>query len=94
MYLGRVVERGPTEDVPGTPAHPYTRALVSAMPMPDPVKDRSRPRVLLPGDPPGALSPPGGAASIPRCPLYAERLGRTERERCRTERPLARVACH
>ncbi|MFI6503727.1 dipeptide ABC transporter ATP-binding protein [Nonomuraea typhae] len=94
MYLGRVVEHGPTADVLGAPAHPYTRALVSAVPVPDPVKDRARPRVLLPGDPPAAMSPPEGCGFHPRCPIYAERLGRTERERCRTERPLARVACH
>jgi len=91
LYLGRVVERGPTGALLGRPAHPYTRALRSAVPEIGPGGGRAR--VILPGDPPDATSPPPGCVFHPRCPLAVDR--------CRTEVPLLRpvgldrmAACH
>ncbi|WP_423743464.1 oligopeptide/dipeptide ABC transporter ATP-binding protein (plasmid) [Haladaptatus sp. SPP-AMP-3] len=66
MYLGEIVERGPTEDLFRDPQHPYTRALVSAIPTPDP--DAATDRVTLRGDVPDAASPPTGCRFHPRCP--------------------------
>jgi len=92
MYLGRIVETGPTEEVLARPAHPYTQALLSAVPVPDP--DSQRFRIVLPGDPPSPSNPPPGCPFHPRCPHLAKD------DRCRTERPLlhqlgrGEVACH
>ena len=66
MYLGKVVELGPAIDVIENPRHPYTRALVSAIPRLDP--DDKRSRIILAGDPPSPLNPPAGCAFHPRCP--------------------------
>jgi oligopeptide transport system ATP-binding protein len=68
MYLGKIVELGPALDVIERPRHPYTRALVSAIPTPNPDVERGRQRLLLPGDPPSPLNPPAGCAFHPRCP--------------------------
>ncbi len=71
MYLGRVVELGSAVDVIENPHHPYTRALVSAIPTPDPAAERNRQRIVLAGDPPSPINPPAGCAFHPRC-QYAQ----------------------
>ena len=68
MYLGRLVELGPATEVVEKPLHPYTKALVSAIPIPDPQVERRRQRIILQGDPPSPTSPPAGCAFHPRCP--------------------------
>jgi oligopeptide/dipeptide ABC transporter ATP-binding protein len=78
LYLGRVVEEGPASEVASRPLHPYTAALISAVP--DPFSNRAR--VVLEGEPASAASPPPGCAFHPRCPIA--------RPRCRQERPLLR----
>ncbi len=84
MYLGRVVEDGPVADVVARPAHPYTAALVSAVPAHR--ADERRARIVLPGEPPSPLDPPAGCPFHPRCPVA--------RDRCRTERPALAAAGH
>jgi oligopeptide transport system ATP-binding protein len=79
MYLGKIVELGPAVDVIERPRHPYTRALVSAIPSPDPDTERRRQRIVLAGDPPSPIEPPAGCAFHPRC-SYA-------RENCKSAVP-------
>jgi len=67
MYLGRIVEMGPAETLFDQPKHPYTRALVSAVPVPDPDREHGRKRILLSGDPPSPMHPPAGCTFHPRC---------------------------
>ena len=90
MYLGKIVELGPPDQLYAAPGHPYTRALLSAVPVPDPVSERKRKRVILKGDVPSPVNPPPGCRFHTRCWLY-ERLGQPED--CRTiDPPLAVVA--
>jgi oligopeptide transport system ATP-binding protein len=90
MYLGKIVEIGPPDELYAAPGHPYTRALLSAVPVPDPVAERKRRRVILKGDVPSPVNPPPGCRFHTRCWLY-ERLGQPED--CRTiDPPLISVA--
>ena len=73
MYLGKIVELGAAVEVIERPRHPYTRALVSAIPTPNPDIERTRQRLVLAGDPPSPLNPPAGCAFHPRCPHAQER---------------------
>lgn len=91
MYLGRVVEQGSRKAIFGRAHHPYTKALISAVPVPDPVMKRSR--ILLQGDVPSPLNPPAGCRFHTRCPFVTERC-RTDVPRLRAIGPEHAVACH
>jgi peptide/nickel transport system ATP-binding protein len=72
MYLGRIVEYAPADALFADPKHPYTRALLAAAPVPDPVIERARPRTIIKGELPSPLNPPKGCVFHPRCPLATE----------------------
>ena len=93
MYLGRIVEIAPRDTLFARPRHPYTQALISAIPLPDPKAQRARRRIILSGEIPSPARPPSGCSFHTRCPLATER--------CRTEIPVlapatdgSQVACH
>ncbi|GJF32088.1 oligopeptide ABC transporter ATP-binding protein OppF [Kitasatospora sp. NE20-6] len=86
MYLGRTVETGTVTEVFERPRHPYTRALLSAVPLPDPVAERARTRVLLAGDPPSPTVRQEGCRFRARCPVHAV-LDTARRTRCERESP-------
>lgn len=93
MYLGRVVEEASVAALFADPQHPYTRALISAIPTPDPIEARRRKRIVLSGDIPSPVDPPAGCAFHTRCAFATER--------CAAERPMLaahgeahRTACH
>ena len=73
MYLGTVVEQGQTDALFGMPQHPYTQALLSAIPVPDPVLQRTRKKIILSGDLPSPLAPPPGCPFMSRCPIHVQR---------------------
>ncbi len=72
MYLGRIVEEAPAEQLFAAPKHPYTQALLAAAPIPDPAIERARPRSIIKGELPSPLNPPAGCVFHPRCPLATE----------------------
>jgi peptide/nickel transport system ATP-binding protein len=98
MRLGRIVEIGDVDAVYESPAHPYTRALLSAVPLPDPHRERTRQRITLRDDP--RPDPPSGCRFRTRCPTFAT-LTAHDGRRCVDEEPAIRrvrsgqsVACH
>ena len=104
MYLGRIVESGDTEDVFEHPLHPYTQALISAVPVPDPKAERTRQRIVLEGEVPSPTETFEGCPFMGCCPLMPK-LSAEQQARCRGERPALRpydtsrpsghqVACH
>ncbi len=72
IYLGKIVEYGPTEEIFTNPLHPYTKALLSSVPEPDPRIKKLSKRIILPGEPPSAVNPPKGCRLHPRCPYVKE----------------------
>ena len=92
MYLGKIMELAPTEDLYKSPHHPYTKALLSAIPMPDPVLERKREQIILSGDIPNPVNPPTGCVFNTRCWKV--------QDKCRTTEPAlvqigaSQVACH
>jgi oligopeptide transport system ATP-binding protein len=93
MYLGIIVELGERNELYEHPLHPYTTALLSAVPIPDPKKDRLRRRIILPGDVPSPINPPSGCRFHPRCPLSDLRC-KDEVPEWREMAPSHFVACH
>jgi oligopeptide transport system ATP-binding protein len=91
MYLGRIVELGEARTIIATPKHPYTQALISAVPVVDPVSKRQR--IILPGDVPSPIHPPAGCPFHPRCPLAEERC-RSVVPALREVTPAHGAACH
>jgi peptide/nickel transport system ATP-binding protein len=99
MYLGGIVESGPVDDVFARPQHPYTQALLSAVPIPDPAIERVRKRIILRGELPSPANPPSGCRFHTRCQIR-ETLPADVAARCVSDRPelvsrnTSRVACH
>jgi oligopeptide/dipeptide ABC transporter ATP-binding protein len=100
MYLGKIMELATRDELYENPLHPYTQALLSAVPIPDPRREHKRERILLKGDLPSPINPPSGCVFHTRCPRYREELSESERTRCTTEVPAIQgdsdhtVACH
>ncbi len=92
MYLGKVMEVAPKDEIFNQPRHPYTQALLSAVPIPEPEQESKREQILLSGERPSVTNPPPGCRFSTRCPMATDR--------CRTQEPVlrevgqAKVACH
>jgi peptide/nickel transport system ATP-binding protein len=101
MYLGKIMEIADRDELYANPLHPYTQALLSAVPLPDPRKEHKRSRILLKGDLPSPVNPPSGCVFHTRCPKFRKELTEEEKKRCVSEIPLQtshgpdhEVACH
>ena len=94
MYLGRLVEVASRDALFAAPRHPYTRALLAAVPLPDPVLEASRPQELIRGEVPSVRNPPAGCRFHPRCPLAEERCRRESPELITDPDTGDAVACH
>ncbi len=92
MYLGRVVEIAPSRELYDNPLHPYTEALLSAVPIPDPTVKRQR--IMLQGDVPNPINPPSGATSTPAARSPSSRSARREAPKLEEKRPGHWAACH
>jgi oligopeptide transport system ATP-binding protein len=93
MYLGKLVELGPSEDVYNSPLHPYSEALIGANPTPDPIRERTRVHKLLAGELASPVNPKPGCRFANRCPLAVDRC-RSETPELREVKPDRFVACH
>lgn len=93
MYLGVMVETAERDELYEKPRHPYTQALLSAVPLPDPRKERARQRTILVGDVPSPINPPSGCRFHPRCPIAVDRC-KTEVPKWRKVAPEHYTACH
>jgi peptide/nickel transport system ATP-binding protein len=93
MYLGKIMETSNTAELFSSPKHPYTKALLSAVPIPDPVIEKSRERIILKGDIPSPMKPPSGCVFNTRC-WKAQDLCRVEAPKLLKISPTREIACH